>query len=102
VQAHQDSVLTTRTVKLEFPRFKGENPSGWVYKAQQFFHLYNIPLNQRILLASYHMEEEALIWFQDAKDVGQFTSWDAFIRALHIRFGISAYDNPMEALSKLR
>ena len=45
VQAHQDSVLTTKTVKLDFPRFKGENHSGWVYKAQQFFPLYNVPLN---------------------------------------------------------
>ena len=41
VQAHQDSVLTTKTVKLDFPRFKGENPLGWVYKAQKIFHLYN-------------------------------------------------------------
>ena len=61
MQGHQESVLTTKTVKLDFPRFKGENPLGWVYKAQQFFQLYNVPLNQRILLASYHMEDEALV-----------------------------------------
>ena len=48
------------------------------------------------------MEDKALVWFQDAKDAGQFTRWDAFTRALHIRFGTLAYDNPMEALSKLR
>ena len=48
------------------------------------------------------MEDEALVWFQDFKDARQFTSWDAFIRALHIRFGTLAYDDPMEALSKLR
>jgi len=48
------------------------------------------------------MEDEALVWFQDVKDAGQFTSWDAFIKALHIRFGTLAYDDPMEALPKLR
>ena len=48
------------------------------------------------------MEDEALVWFQDADDARQFTSWDAFIRALHIRFDTLADDDPMEALSKLR
>ena len=63
-----------KTVKLEFPRFGGDNPSRWVYKANQFFHLYNTPTNQKICLASYHMEDEALFWFQDAEEAGQFTS----------------------------
>ena len=48
------------------------------------------------------MEDEALIWFQDAEETGQFTSWGAFVRALHTRFGTSTYDGPMEALTKLR
>ena len=62
---HQDTTLATipRSVNLEFPKFRGENPSGWVYKAHQFFQLYGTPPNQKILLASYHMEKEALIWF---------------------------------------
>ena len=99
VQGHQESVLTTKTVKLEFPRIRGENPSRWVYIAQQYFQLYSIPLNQRILLAFYRKEYEDLVWFQDAKDAGQFTSWEAFVKSLHTRFGTSTYDDPMEALT---
>ena len=53
-------------------------------------------------MASYHMEDEALVWFQDFKDARQLTSWDAFIKALHIRFGTLAYVDPMETLSELR
>lgn len=65
VQDHQEIVMATvaKSVKLEFPRFRGENPSRWVYKANQFFQLYSTPPNQKILLASYHMEDEAIIWF---------------------------------------
>ena len=48
------------------------------------------------------MEDEALIWFQDAEEVGIFTSWEAFVRALHVRFGSSSYDDPMETLTKLK
>ena len=73
-----------------------------MHKAQQFFQLYSIPLNQRILFASYNMEDEALVCFQDAEDTGQFTSWEAFVRSLHTRFGISTYNDPMKALTKLR
>ena len=73
-----------------------------MYKAQQFFQLYSIPLNQRILFASYNMEDEALVFFQDAEDIGQFTSREAFVRSLHTRFGISTYNDPMKALTKLR
>ena len=98
-----DSLTTVpKTMRLEFSRFRGENPLGWVYKAHQFFQLYNTPINQRILLASYHMEDEALIWFQEAEETGQFTSWETFVRVLHTRFGTLAYDDPMEALTKLR
>ena len=66
--------IVLKIVRLEFPRFREEIPSGWVYKAHQFFQLYNTPINQRILLASYHMEDEALIWFQEVEETGQFTS----------------------------
>ena len=104
VQYHQEAVMATipKTVKLEFPRFRGENPSGWIYKANQFFQLYGTPPNQKILLASYHMEDEALIWFQDDEEVGLFTSWEAFVKSLHVRFGTTAYDDPMETLTRLR
>ena len=65
VHDHEEVVMVTipKIVKLEFPRFRGENPSGWIYKANQFFQLYGTPPNHKILLASYHMEDEALIWF---------------------------------------
>ena len=94
--------IIPKTVKLEFPRFRGENPLGWIYKANQFFQLYGTPPNQKILLASYHMEDEALIWFQDAKEAGLFTSWETFVKSLHVRFGTIAYDDPMESLTRLR
>jgi hypothetical protein len=52
-------------------------------------------------MASFHMEGEALTWFQDAEESGQFPTWDAFLQALLTRFG-PTYDDPMEALMRLR
>lgn len=53
-------------------------------------------------MASCHMEGEALIWFQDASNSGQFTRWDSFVKAIQVRFEPSAYDDSMEALTCLK
>lgn len=49
---------------------------------------------------SFYMEGEALVWFQDDDEVGQFPTWDDFLQALLVQFG-PAYDDPMESLMKL-
>jgi hypothetical protein len=100
--AHQEGRLFhPRPLRLDFSRFDGDNPAGWTYKVNQFFDYYQTPLYQRIRMASFHMEGEALIWFQDADESGQFPTWDAFIQSLLTRFG-PTYDDPMEALMRLR
>jgi hypothetical protein len=86
---------------LDFPSFYGDNPSAWTYKVNKFFDHYQTPLYQRIRMASFHMEGEALVWFQDADEAGLFPTWDSFLQALLVRFG-PTYDDPMEALKKLR
>ncbi len=49
------------------------------------------------------LEEEALVWFQDAEESGlYFTSLDVFVRASQVRFGTTTYGDPMEALTRLR
>jgi len=47
------------------------------------------------------MEDKALVWFQDVEESGQFMSWEAFVRALHVRFGASAYDDPLARLRQV-
>jgi hypothetical protein len=84
-----------------FPRFDGDNPANWSYKANQFFKYYQTPMYHRIHMASFHMEGEALIWFQDADNAGLFSTWEAFLQALLTRFG-PTYNDPMESLMRLR
>jgi hypothetical protein len=52
-------------------------------------------------MVSFHMEGEALVWFQDANEAGQFPTWEAFLQALLTRFD-PVYDDPMESLMQLR
>ena len=53
-------------------------------------------------MAAFHMEGEALIWFQDGEKAGMFKDWSTFVQALQVRFGSTTYDVPMEALTRLR
>ena len=89
-------------MKLEFPRFFGEDLASWIYKANQYFRYYDTPIGEKLMLASFHLEGEALIWFQEGEEIGVFHDWDSLIQALHVRFGTTAYDDPMETLTRLR
>ena len=89
-----------RPVKLEFPRFRGGDPTPWVYKAIQFFQYYQILEEEKVIHASYHLDEEVLIWFQDCEH--EIMNWNDFVRAVQMRFGRVTCDDPMETLTKLR
>ena len=89
-------------MKLDFPRFSGVDPASWVYKANQYFGYYQTTIAKQLLIASFHMDLEALIWFQEAKEAGVFSDWESFVPTLHLRFGTSAYDDPIEVLTRLR
>lgn len=91
-------------MKLEFPRFWGENPTAWVYKANQYFKYYNVSPNEQLALASFHMdgEAEALVWYQDCEESGISDLWETPVQALLLMFGTTSYDAPMEDLTRLR
>jgi hypothetical protein len=45
-------------------------------------------------MASYHMNGEGLVWFQDAKH--SIDNWGSFMEALQTRFVPTSYDDHME------
>ncbi|XP_075650075.1 uncharacterized protein LOC142620613 [Castanea sativa] len=79
-----------------------DDPASWVYKANQFFGYYQTPIAEKLLIASFHMELKALIWFPEAEEAGVFFDRESLVQALHVRFGSTAYDDLMEVLTRLR
>ena len=77
---HNSSTVSfAKPVKLDFPRFSCEDPASWVYKANQYFGYYQTPAAERLMVASFHMDQEAPIWFQDAKEAGVFCNWEGMV-----------------------
>uniref|UniRef100_A0A2N9GB53 Ty3 transposon capsid-like protein domain-containing protein n=1 Tax=Fagus sylvatica TaxID=28930 RepID=A0A2N9GB53_FAGSY len=89
-----------RAMELEFPRFKGGDSTSWMFRAIQYFEYYQVHDASKVMHASYHLDDDALIWFQSCEhDLG---CWDNFARAIQLRFGPPSYDDPMELLIKLK
>ena len=99
-------VLTTTTyplprMKLDVPRFNGSDPSGWMFKINQFFAYHSTPEPDRLTIVAFAMEGPALAWFQWMSRSGQISSWLGFLQALEGRFATSQYEDPTGILSKL-
>ncbi|XP_043714700.1 uncharacterized protein LOC122663059 [Telopea speciosissima] len=90
-----------RYMRLKMPRFDGTDPSGWIFKAQQFFDYHSTPADQRLIIASFHMDGAALSWYQWMSANGLLQDWPPFLASLATRFGPSLFEDHRGALSKL-
>jgi hypothetical protein len=90
-----------KSVKLDFPRFDGQNVLNWIFKAEQFFDYHNTPDADRLVISSVHLDQDVVPWFQMIQRSNPFRSWQEFTRALELDFGPSAYDCPRATLLKL-
>lgn len=98
--------IAGRSVKLEFPRFKGGNPTAWMSRVKQYFDYNNTPVEQKVQFAAYHFEDEANEWWQaTAKALREARiqiTWAVFEEELWVRFGPTDGDDFDEALSKIQ
>ena len=51
-------------IKLNVPRFDGQDLVGWIFKICQFFDYQGLPDQERITVASFYMDGPALSWYQ--------------------------------------
>lgn len=47
-----------------FPIFSGDDPDGWVGKAERYFEVYELTEKEKIGAAILGLEGDALSWFQ--------------------------------------
>ena len=89
-------------LKLNFPRFNGEDPINWIYRVEQYFEFQNIVAETQVQLASFHHEGIALQWHRWLTKFRGPLSWNDFTKAILLRFGPTEYEDPSEALSRLK
>ncbi|KAL5769701.1 hypothetical protein ACOSP7_013855 [Xanthoceras sorbifolium] len=89
-------------LKLLFPKFSGKDPHGWIYKSEQYFEFKGVPPQQQVQLASFHLEDHALQWHRWYSKYRGPPTWNEFTKAVLQRFGPTDYEDPSEALTRLK
>ena len=92
--------------KLELQRFSGGDPTEWLSKLKQLFAYQEIPEEQCVSFAAFHLTEEANEWWMTtAKKLRihpLYARWEVFEEELWIRFGPTEGENFHMALAKIR
>ncbi|GJX02126.1 retrotransposable element Tf2 [Tanacetum coccineum] len=75
--------------KTEFLKFHRDDPTGWVYRCNQFFKVDDIVLEDKVKLASMYLYDKALAWHQQfTKLHGENVVWEVYVEALLKRFSM--------------
>ena len=96
------SSSTFCVLKLDFPHFDGANLIRWIYQAKQYFSLHNTLHTNKVPLASFHLEGIALQWHPWITKFQGPLTWEEFTKSILRRFGPTNFEDPFEALSRLR
>ncbi|KAG8388303.1 hypothetical protein BUALT_Bualt02G0111500 [Buddleja alternifolia] len=73
--------------RVEFPKFGGADPRTWVRKCARYFQIVStVPEDQKVPLASVHLEGRAELWFQGYLERGVMPTWNQFLQAIYDRF----------------
>ncbi|KAK2984986.1 hypothetical protein RJ640_005754 [Escallonia rubra] len=88
--------------KLSFPRFNGNDPRGWVRKAEQYFELCPIHEDYKVPYASIHFDAQAEHWYAAYIKPIEHVDWETFVRDLYARFSVLTGVNVLGEFNKLQ
>lgn len=57
-------IVLSKSAKLKFSHFAGDDHIEWFSRIQQFFNFQNTLKTQKVESASYHLERETNQWWQ--------------------------------------
>ena len=93
---------TYNCLKLQFPKFTSNDRTGWIYEAELYFDFQEVNLNQRVQLGSFHLEGFALQWHHWVTKTRRPIPWVDFTTTLRRHFDRTDFDDPFEALTRVR
>lgn len=90
------------TPKIEFPKFDGSDPKGWIIRAEQYFEFINIEEQKKVKLAGLHFEGKASIWYRFYQSSRGNGNWKLFQTDLLSRFENPDNRDVQDQFNKLR
>lgn len=98
----QGPMLPFPLPKMDFPKFEGKDPRGWIKKCEKFFQLNPIlDPKAKVLYAALYLEGEADVWYQSLQEEQPGLLWEEFISHICQRFATRGYENLVGQFNKL-
>nr|GEZ01440.1 retrotransposon Gag domain, retroviral aspartyl protease [Tanacetum cinerariifolium]GFA23000.1 retrotransposon Gag domain, retroviral aspartyl protease [Tanacetum cinerariifolium] len=88
--------------KIDFPIFSSGDPRGWLMKAEKYFRYYQIPDEEKVEIASMHLEGEALDLYSWLSHDQTVIFWEELVQAFTRSFGSAEFQNPDEFLCSIK
>ena len=95
-------IWLNRGIRIEISNFDGEGVEEWIFKAQQYCEMYEIPFEHRIRVVSFHLSRAAYSWYRWSVNNHISYTWETFLDALRMRFGVNLFHDPKAALKELK
>lgn len=84
-------------VKIDFPKFKGENPQEWFLIAEKYFRYYKVPVNMKVEVVSTHLEGDALNFMPESLE-REIWFWEDLVKIFQGGYEPLEFQNPNEFL----
>ncbi|XP_026428616.1 uncharacterized protein LOC113324491 [Papaver somniferum] len=90
-----------RLPKIDFPRFDGDNPKGWLNKCEYFFQMHEIPEFNKSRMAAMHFDGKAAKWFENFRLNRPHISWQDLSSDVCLRLKNPSHENIVGMFNKL-
>ncbi|MCH80279.1 Ty3/gypsy retrotransposon protein, partial [Trifolium medium] len=103
-KSHTDTLSEFRhsAKKVELPSFDGEDPAGWISRAEVYFRVQNTTPGVKIDLAQLCMEGSTIHFFNSLFREDEGLTWEALKEALLERYGGHGEGDVYEQLTDLK
>jgi len=89
--------------KWDFPHFDGtSDPMLFLNKCEAYFRQHRTMAEERVRMASYHLDDAAQLWFIQLQDDDGTPTWGNFKDLLNLRFGPPLRSAPLFELAECR
>jgi hypothetical protein len=101
-QKNSDPLTEFRQSVFELPSFEGEDPAGWISRAEVYFRVQGTTPEIKVNLAQLYMEGPTIHFFNSLIEEDPVLTWENLKEALLERYGGSGGGDVYEQLSELR
>ena len=91
-----------RPPKIPFPTFNDESdPLTWLNKCDNFFRGHRVPEDEKVWMASLHLDGTAVEWYYQMERDFSMVPWPHFVDFVNLRFGPPIRTNSIAEIKAL-